>query len=799
MSHKPGESIVILHLSDLHAGQRFKKPFFQQHPLQKRCGRLLQIFNENTFGRLGLPSVDLLVLSGDLTDEGRREEFQALISHFLKPLTESGLVRNAIAVPGNHDVDWKLVRQPSEGLIPLHEFRSRISESRFEKLSAGRIFCPPAGSGDTLGFLPLGDPAWCQVVPFNSVNLGGTLHPDIKRYLKLDPKKAIDDGKLGFEENEEMFTKRFGEAPPIDPAFISDDDLSSVHTTLDVNTPAGHTPFRIAVIHHNPIAYSSEGSNPRPYRFLNDGAFNEFLIKHGFHLVLHGHQHVAELFSFSRAPSRGRATATAHKTSPALENGFLCLGAPSFGAEDAPGIGFNLIAVERIRDLATVHVQRLTWEHSSSGGLQELTRNESRHVVPLGDVDDRRRTLLHRLSIMVLNNDKLPELEREAGISATFEGAFFGRLRDMRNDHKNIRAMYSLSVFPAELWSEKRLAEFFLPEARRNIARAAALAKSLETRYQNVPNATLRDKLRQIVTSGTPNLLFRFSRPVHEAIRSAKSISEGLGITTLIRAAATGGQLPELHIRDRTFIERNSARTTINTGCADKSDSLSIWDNVCSVGGIDFESEACEAEIAAMDIEGITSLLNRVSVEDMRFNLFDPPYGFEPKQTNNPTAISKLAEFPRILLWKGEDFDSEEAIECIEFHENCAFPLFWIRPEMLRGTKGERKYIGHFTIVDANRAGVSSRWNDAQGDEPGEPTGWNPNKVKSLWDNAPPHCLRDEPNLIDEFVHLLKRPDIMFAADAWAMRKMGASKWDALINHLNLIDLTAWMNEPSRS
>lgn len=204
MSSPQQERIVILHLSDLHAGQRFRKRFALDLSLDKRCRRLLTAFKD-TFQKLHLPQVNLLVLSGDLTDGGQREEFEALITYFLKPLTEDGVAQCAVAAPGNHDVDWKLLRKPVEGLIPLHEFKTRISGGRFEKLTGQKIFCPPLESGDALAVLTLGDPTWCQVVPFNSVNLGGAPHPDIQRYLKFDPTKPLKDGTPGYEENEDMF------------------------------------------------------------------------------------------------------------------------------------------------------------------------------------------------------------------------------------------------------------------------------------------------------------------------------------------------------------------------------------------------------------------------------------------------------------------------------------------------------------------------------------------------------------------------------------------------------------------
>ena len=203
----------------------------------------------------------------------------------------------------------------------------------------------------------------------------------------------------------------------------------------------------------------------------------------------------------------------------------------------------------------------------------------------------------------------------------------------------------------------------------------------------------------------------------------------------------------------------------------------------------------------SLDIGFANLLLTRVSLEDMRLDL-GRPYDFVPQKVNDKLAVSKLAEFPRILLWRAEDFDSPVAIQTIEFHENCAFPLFWLRPDALvsAGRRTEREYIGHFTIVDSSRKDVLSCWNDAKGNIPPKPRGGiQPNEVKSLWHDAPPRALEGDPHFIDEFVHLLRRPDIMFAADAWAMRKMGADTWNKLIGHLKAIDVLGWMSDPGPS
>lgn len=796
MSHEASERVVLVHLSDLHAGQRFYEPASnKQDAIGEKCKRMFEAFTDHTFGSLKLTKIDLLVLSGDLTDRAQIHEFAGLVKHFIEPLIGSNIFKQVLAVPGNHDVDWKLVRKPNVDLSPLSEF-DQLSSRNFQNLPSGRLISPTNAFGPTPGFATLGATGWCQVVPFNSVSLGGTAHPDIQRYLLLDPEKRDANVEFGYARNPKMMEldERLGDIPPVDPAYVLSSDLDRTRRMLQMTTEPTRKPFRIAVLHHNPIPYRSEGPRPRAYRFINDGAFNDYLVRNQFHLVLHGHQHLADLFYFSHLPPDGIASG--------LENGFLCLGAPAFGANDAYSIGFNIITIERARHLATVRIQRLTWGHDLGGDVRELTEKPSEHFVPLEVVDDRRRTLLKSLSTMVMNRDRVLELERLAGVGdAPSEAGFFRQLRALRETYKNIRGMYSLSVFPPELWSDKRLAEFFLPEARRNIARAAALAKSLEVKCHNATDSAVRSRVREIIKSGTPNLLFRFSRTVHEAIQSARAISETLQVSNLVREALDARDVQNLNDRDLNFIKRTLARTEGHTGCVDKSCSFSIWDNVCSVAGIDLDNDFWEGDLDTEATVGMSSLLDRVSVEDMRFNLYDPPYSFDPASVISSAARSQLAEFPRILLWTERDLDSPSAIECIEFHENCAFPLYWIRPDALKNRSGTvRRYIGHFSIVDAAITEVFGRWNDEKGNEPeGRPDEFYPDKVKWLWHEAPPFALLSYPSFIDEFLHLLRRPDIMFAADAWAMRKIGNNAWAKLGNHLDSIKLTAWNDDATLS
>ena len=117
----------------------------------------------------------------------------------------------------------------------------------------------------------------------------------------------------------------------------------------------------------------------------------------------------------------------------------------------------------------------------------------------------------------------------------------------------------------------------------------------------------------------------------------------------------------------------------------------------------------------------------------------------------------------------------------MEFHEAFGFPVFWLAPDRLRYQGRERQLAGHISIyadtdvdgkfLDAPR----TRANDKTGNPWPEPRE-DQSPIVQLWRGSSaddlPGGLATSPRqvrYIDEFVHLLGRPDLMLAADAIAM------------------------------
>jgi predicted phosphodiesterase len=103
MNNKNQGRVTILHLSDIH--RTSDEPVTNDHILHAlRADLKRQQVNEK------LPKPDILVISGDLTQAGREEEYEeafSLINALKDELTVPDLNR-VVLVPGNHDVNWDI-------------------------------------------------------------------------------------------------------------------------------------------------------------------------------------------------------------------------------------------------------------------------------------------------------------------------------------------------------------------------------------------------------------------------------------------------------------------------------------------------------------------------------------------------------------------------------------------------------------------------------------------------------------------------------------------------------------------
>lgn len=96
LASKQSPTIRWLHLTDLHMGHKNES---------QRTATNLLLDAINKFAKSNL--FDFVLITGDLTYSGQREEFDALEMQLIHPLKQLPQFANSIliAVPGNHDLD----------------------------------------------------------------------------------------------------------------------------------------------------------------------------------------------------------------------------------------------------------------------------------------------------------------------------------------------------------------------------------------------------------------------------------------------------------------------------------------------------------------------------------------------------------------------------------------------------------------------------------------------------------------------------------------------------------------------
>ena len=129
----PAGSVTILHLSSLRFG---RGPLSAQDGVSSLLSRLTGDLDEQAV-REGLRP-DLVVMSGDFTEHGKREEFEQAASFVRGLRAHLGLgARRFVLVPGNHDINWNKSRayfedREGDGLLPeLPFFPKFVHYKRF--------------------------------------------------------------------------------------------------------------------------------------------------------------------------------------------------------------------------------------------------------------------------------------------------------------------------------------------------------------------------------------------------------------------------------------------------------------------------------------------------------------------------------------------------------------------------------------------------------------------------------------------------------------------------------------------
>lgn len=249
-----GATLNILHLSDIHYGIHEEKSshFFQVNEKPDPSG-LFDVLKKDP----DCKKVDLVVVSGDLTWSGSKEDYgyvqqflERLKYHFLCPI---------IIIPGNHDVARSLPADSNQ-----EEFYKAARKFYKEEFASYFPLIEGRNGGKQRNrFVTVHKTDdYCVV----GVNSAAGLNNSQKTPIFVDP-KTLD--------------------------LIEEKILKSLPETL----------LRIFVVHHHlfPFAESAWGDTVDLSKMdkadstivANSAQLQGWLDRHGFHMVLHGHKHLA--------------------------------------------------------------------------------------------------------------------------------------------------------------------------------------------------------------------------------------------------------------------------------------------------------------------------------------------------------------------------------------------------------------------------------------------------------------------------------------------------------------------------
>jgi len=273
---EPGDLTSLQWLGKILAQVKFKVDVVAEKHNENKLNAL-----KNSFSEL---RPDLIVVTGDITNYGDRKSFQKAVE-ILTDLKRAANADRIICVPGNHDSLCERVahlrnrswrdRMFIWGTAVFNEETALIRKTSFDQSTLGVI---DAGkdlpllknyqeliSKDEYGEVNPGTPiyvstAWGEIIffLFNSTN---------------DPGYMANEGRIGPFQY---------------------DALNSY-----LNNPNEKDRFaqaiRIALLHHHPINNPdiSADAVERGYNAMTDGStLITYIGKRGFHLILHGHQHM---------------------------------------------------------------------------------------------------------------------------------------------------------------------------------------------------------------------------------------------------------------------------------------------------------------------------------------------------------------------------------------------------------------------------------------------------------------------------------------------------------------------------
>lgn len=279
----PPSPQLYVHLSDLHFGADSQATIWSS--------QLVQDLKQN----LALTRIDGLILSGDIANLAKRQEYDAAEKFIARVMKEFSVEpHQLILVPGNHDVDWSVTkkayqaqrREQTDGFRPGIDYAESITSAYVELRNDKKYQARSKTFAD-----------FYQRV---------TRQPY--------PIEPSEQGLVCFFESSGVLFLGLNSAWQVDHNYPTRSSISDVALSRAIDqvltTPLyREARLKIAVFHH-PVGGADAAR-------LRDTGFLERLALSGFRLALHGHVHEPGDWSFRYYRERG----------------LDILGAGTFGAE----------------------------------------------------------------------------------------------------------------------------------------------------------------------------------------------------------------------------------------------------------------------------------------------------------------------------------------------------------------------------------------------------------------------------------------------------------------------------------
>jgi 3',5'-cyclic AMP phosphodiesterase CpdA len=234
---------------------------------------------------VGEERLSALVVTGDITSRSSKDGFdrQPRVLSELKGILPDK--RRILVVPGNHDVKWETPSGSRERYAAFLELTDNNDYVRplldgIDFDATGKVY---TGVDLERYYVAAEDKTWVMV-PINSSNYCGTLE-----HVSPEAIEVLDRaGNPGRELRKALIH---------DIARISREQFKALGELVEhINKNVSAASTKIAVMHHQLLPVS-ETEEIRTFEYLtNLGRFRQFLVKHNFRLVLHGHKHVPGIF-----------------------------------------------------------------------------------------------------------------------------------------------------------------------------------------------------------------------------------------------------------------------------------------------------------------------------------------------------------------------------------------------------------------------------------------------------------------------------------------------------------------------